>query len=461
MPVTFAGLWHRFRHPVDPEARHTLAAIWDGIAPEFRTENQMLGRHEEGCGATIGVMPRCDFACRGCYLAAGANRIPAMELDEVKAQMRILRRHLGPSGNLQLTDGEVTLRPVEEVIELLRYARAIGLIPMLMTHGDSFRRNPGLLERLMVDGGLDEVSVHIDTTQRGRRGATYKSASREAELMPLRAEFAEMVRTARHTTGLNLRIGTTITVTPQNLGEVADIVRWMQENADVFRMVGFMPVADVGRTEAGIGRVDIDALWREIARGLCIEPGQSGRLDENQWWMGHPGCSRFVIGASVRRPGAAPRYLPLSVNSSARDRQLLETVFTRWAGVTFRADRPTEALARLAGMVVQAPGFFASTLPRAAWHWLHRIDRHNPLGLAWRILTGSTRVDRLMIASHHFMSAVELATDEGRARLHHCAFKVPVNGELKSMCEVNATGLRDHVYAGIAGAVNDGLDTAA
>lgn len=461
VPVTRAGLWHRFRHPVDPEARQTLAAIWDGIAPELRTENQMFGRHEEGCGATIGVMPRCDFACRGCYLAAGANRIPAMELDAVKAQMRILRQRLGPSGNLQLTDGEVTLRPVEDVIELLRYARAIGLIPMLMTHGDSFRRNPGLLERLMTEGGLEEVSVHIDTTQRGRRGAAYKHARREAELMPLRAEFAEMVRAARHSTGLSLRVATTVTVTAQNIGEVADIVAWIQQNADVYRMIGFMPVAAVGRTEAGIGHIDVDALWREIAKGLNVEPENSGRLEDNQWWVGHPGCSRFVIGASVRRPGRTPQYLPLSVNSSARDRRLLRTVFERWAGATFRADRPAEAVARLAGMAVQAPGFFAWTLPRTAWHWLCRLDRHNPLGLGWRIMTGRARVDRLMIASHHFMSAAELATDEGRDRLDHCSFMVPVGGELKSMCEVNATGLRDQVYAGIAAAVDDGLDTAA
>jgi hypothetical protein len=47
------------------------------------------------------------------------------------------------AGNLQLTDGEVTLRPEAEVIELLRYAQSLELIPMLMTHGDSFRRRPG------------------------------------------------------------------------------------------------------------------------------------------------------------------------------------------------------------------------------------------------------------------------------------------------------------------------------
>ncbi|NKB50525.1 MAG: hypothetical protein GKS02_14305 [Alphaproteobacteria bacterium] len=461
VPVTLAGLWHRFRHPVEPEAKASLAAIWQDIAPEFRTENQMFGRHEEGCGATIGVMPRCDFACRGCYLAEGANRVPALGLEPVKAQMRLLRQRLGPSGNLQLTDGEVTLRPTEEVIELLQYAHAIGLIPMLMTHGDSFRRHPGLLERLMVEGGLEEVSIHIDITQRGRRGAAYKRATCEAELMPLRAEFADMVRRARRSTGLALRVASTVTVTPQNISEVADIVTWIQANADVFRMIGFMPVADVGRTEAGIGRVDVDGLWREIARGLNVEPNNNDRLAENQWWMGHPGCSRFVIGASVRQVGRAPRYLPMSANSSDDDRRFLQAVLKRWAGVTFRADRPTEALARIAGMAFQAPGLFAWTLPRMAWHWLRRLDQRNPLGLGWRIISGTARVDRLMIASHHFMSAAEMATDEGRDRLDHCAFMVPVDGALVSMCEVNAAGLRDRVYGQIADSLDDGLDSAA
>jgi hypothetical protein len=59
------------------------------------------------------------------------------------------------------------------------------------------------------------------------------------------------------------------------------------------------------------------------------------------------------------------------------------------------------------------------------------------------------------------MSAAELASEEGRDRLDHCAFMVPVDGELKSMCEVNAMGVRDRVYADIAAAADDGLDTAA
>lgn len=66
----------------------------------------MLGRGGNGCGATIGAMPRCDFACVGCYLGEEANRIPPAPLAEIKAQMRALRPTLGNAGNLQLTDGE-------------------------------------------------------------------------------------------------------------------------------------------------------------------------------------------------------------------------------------------------------------------------------------------------------------------------------------------------------------------
>ena len=96
---------------------------------------------------------------------------------------------------MQITDGEVTLRPVEELIEILRYARSIGIVPMVMTHGDNFRRQPGLLERLMSEGHLTEVSIHIDITQRGRDG--YRAPKSELELMPLRDEFAAMIRDAR------------------------------------------------------------------------------------------------------------------------------------------------------------------------------------------------------------------------------------------------------------------------
>ena len=171
MTTRLRALARIVRAPVAAETRQRLAEAWDRLPDLLRTPNQFLGRQYAGCGATIGAMPRCDFACRGCYLGEGANRVPAEPVAAIKRQLDRLRAWLGEGGNLQLTDGEVILRPEAEVIELVRYARGIGLVPMLMTHGEAFRRDPDLLPRLMVAGGLSEVSIHVDTTQRGRGDA--------------------------------------------------------------------------------------------------------------------------------------------------------------------------------------------------------------------------------------------------------------------------------------------------
>ena len=433
-PVGAARLWQLLRAPVAPETRTSLDAAWARLDPRFRTANQMYGRHEEGCGATIGVMPKCDFACRGCYLGADANRTPELPLADVKAQLDLLRAALGPWGNVQLTDGEVALRPAEEVIEILRHARKIELIPMLMSHGDGFLRDPELLKRLMVEGGLEELSLHIDTTQRGRRDRAFKHATREAELMALREKFAAMIRRVRRETGRTLRVASTVTVTRDNLPEVGDIVAFAQ----------------VGRTEDGIGRITADALWAEIERGLTIEPTNQDRLRANQWFMAHPDCSRFVIGMTAET-GVGPRFVPLSPESSARDRRFLDRLFTRFAGATFRADRPAEAVARIVGMLCRAPLFFLWDVPATGWGWARRFAPDRPLAFALRAVTGRTRLHRFSVVAHHFMSADEPDTPAGRERIAHCAFQVPIDGELKSMCEVNGAGLRDGLYARMAG----------
>ena len=45
-----------------------------------------------------------------------------------------------------------------------------GLVPMLMTHGQTLIEHPEFLEKLMVEGGLRQVAVHVDMTQAGRHG---------------------------------------------------------------------------------------------------------------------------------------------------------------------------------------------------------------------------------------------------------------------------------------------------
>jgi hypothetical protein len=177
--------------------------------------------------------------------------------------------------------------------------------------------------------------------------------------------------------------------------------------------------------------------------------------------MGHPDCSRFVIGATVNDDDGPGQFVPVSPESSAADRQILETIFENFAGTTFRADRPAVALARLAGMIARQPSLFFWQIPRAAWSWLRRLAPNRPLSMAWRVMTGKARVHRFAITAHHFMGPEEMATEIGQARIDHCAFQVAIDGELHSMCEVNATGLRENFYAQIARDAEDALDSAA
>jgi MoaA/NifB/PqqE/SkfB family radical SAM enzyme len=414
-------------HGPEAETRAALAAAWDALPRALRRPTQFLGRHFAGCAATIGVMPRCDFTCNGCYLGADANRMRPRPLDEIKEQLRLIRSWLGPNGNLQLTDGEVTLRPEPELIELIAYARAIGLVPMLMTHGETLRRKPGLLERLMIGGGLSEVSFHVDTTMRGRRDE-FAGVQTEADLGGLRAEFAEMVRAARRRTHQRLEAASTVTVTRDNLDEVPGIVRWFLANADAFKMVSFQPVAAVGRTAPALAGVDPDELWQRIAEGAG-----NPTLRRGEAHLGHPACSRFVQGLATRR-GKRVGFVPLYRGDQPDEMRLLHELLDRLGGTSFRLDEPRRARMRLARLLLRNADLVVKALP-----------------YLWRLAcrTGTVRARYFCIVSHHFMSAAETATPLGRERLAACAFRVPIDGRLEPMCGVNALGLRAAFYRGM------------
>ena len=57
----------------------------------------------------------------------------------------------------------------------------------------------------------------------------------------------------------------------------------------------------------------------------------------------------------------------------------------------------------------------------------------------WRLLK-MTRP--FVINVHHFMDEDQMQTPEGRERIAACVFKLPVDGEMVSMCEFNGGGKR-------------------
>jgi MoaA/NifB/PqqE/SkfB family radical SAM enzyme len=414
------------------EGRAALAAAWECVPRSFRGPTQFMGRQYAGCGATIGAMPKCDFFCTGCYLNADANRARRAPLSEIKQQLQQIRAWLGPCGNVQLTDGEISLREESELIEIIAYARRLGLVPMLMTHGETFRRRPGLLERLMERGGLTEVCIHVDTTQRGRRD-TYRAAHTEAELDGLRTEFAQLIRTAHARTGRRLEAASTVTVTQHNLDGVPGVVRWFLANADAFKMVSFQPLAEVGRTDHSLKGVAADELWQRIAEGAG-----DAMIRRGEGWLGHPACSRFVQGLAVRRRNGVA-FVPLYRRDQIDEMRMLNELLDRLGGVSFRLDNYAHAWRRAGRIAVRHSGFIIGRLLPAFVRLLRRAR--------------SFRANYFCIVSHHFMSAAEMKTVHGEERLAACAFRVPINGRLEPMCAVNALGLREAYYRQISTAV--------
>jgi MoaA/NifB/PqqE/SkfB family radical SAM enzyme len=416
------------------ETRAVLDAAWASLPDALRLPTQFLGRQFAGCAATIGVMPRCDFGCGGCYLGRGANAVSPRPVGEIKAQMRAIRSWLGPGGNLQLTDGEVTLRAESELVELIAYARSIGLVPMLMTHGETFRREPEMLERLMTAAGLSEVCFHVDTTMRGRRDG-FATARTEIDLDPLRAEFADLIRRARRRTGRRLECASTVTVTRDNLEGVAGVVRWFLRNADAFKMVSFQPLAAVGRTQVNLQGVSDEALWQRVAEGAG-----NAELARSYGYLGHPQCSRFVQGVAVRRRGATT-LVPLYRGDDPADARSIDDLFHRIGGTSFRLDTGARAVRRAAALL----GRHGAVLVRHGVPYLWRLAR--------RVRT--VRARYFCVVSHRFMSAAETDTAIGRERLAACAFRVPIGDRLEPMCAVNARGLRDAFYRDTATANGD------
>ena len=396
------------------EERQRIArAIWESLAEELRTPDQSLGRWSTGCGATWGVMERCDFGCTACYLAEGSNRTEAMPFQEVREQIDTLRAHLGAGARVQVTAGEVTLLPCDELIRIVKYARDRGLVPMVMTHGQRFLREPAYLERLVVEGGLDRFAFHVDTTQRGRDGGDPQT---EAELMGVRDAMANLVRRTRKRTRRTLHAAHTVTVTQGNLGELPDIVRWCLRNCDAVRLLGLQPLAQVGRTRVE-GRPT--AVWDKVCEGV-------GRpIHDRTYLFGHPDCNQFaclwVCGKDV---------VEVVRKGSRRDQRFMRRMLQgSLRGWTPHGELRSTATARLLGRLVRDPRPLLDAI-------LFGTVR----------LLGNPRLFRrprpFVINVHNFMDAAQLDTPEGRARLKACVFKVPVDGEMVSMCEFNGGGLR-------------------
>lgn len=359
--------------------------------------NQVIGRTlTTGCTA-VEITQRCNLDCTLCYLSENAESTADVPLPEILRRLREIRHTFGPGTNVQITGGDPTLRKHDELVEIVRTARALELFPALFTNGIAASRK--LLERL-AEAGLCDVAFHVDTTQ-NRPGATD-----ERSLNALRLEYL------RRASGLGLMVIFNTTVHRGNLHDVDGLVRFFIDNADGVGFASFQLQAETGRGVWGARdeAVTLDGVRARVARAAGVA------LPWDVVRVGHPRCHSYVPTLVVNG-----RVFPII------DDEALFSAFL----ADFDDAHADRRLGRAAVARAYAAGFARRPrwLPRAAAYavrGLHRMGRD--------LLAARGRVHKLSFFVQNFMDAGALDED----RIEACSFKVMTADGPVSMCAHNA-----------------------
>ncbi len=431
--------WQAFRHPISGEKAELLRARWDSLPAELKTDNQISGRHLTHCGFVTGAR-YCSFHCTHCYLPKNANQVPIPSLAQMKEQIDANRRFQGPGGGLQLTGGDVAdaywrSGRADELVEIVRYAVASGLVPMLMTHGQTLIEHPEFLEQLMIEGGLKQVAVHIDMTQAGRHGYPIGRIKSEADLHPVREAFTQLALRLRAKTGRTLEFAHNVTVTRKNIDHIPEVIRWAlekPERTNVWRMFSFQPEADTGRTLFSEQPITPALAWEKICAGTGLP------LQRDFSIFGHPDCNSWCPLLVSQTSGRHIVFPP----QDAKTRQLYGELLASVGGVSFVTDDARTTPFRLLGLLSQNPLLAVRLLTHVARLLLNgTVPFEFVRGLLAR------KVHTVGFGIHNFMDAEKVAAADRdpvvKARLDSCVFKGPVKNratgewEAVPMCAMN------------------------
>ncbi len=378
--------------PVHPDTEAALRRRWAELPEHVKTASQLLGRRTVGCEGTHGVFPRCNLACTPCYHAKEAQRVRtdgAHTVAQVDAQMAFLREHRGTGQHAQLIGGEVSLLAPEDHAAALQAMRRHGRKPMSMSHGDfdyAYLRDVAIGPDGRPRFPVLRMAGHFDSLMLGRRGLPRPQDERELD--PYRTAFVAMFARLRREHGVRFDLAHNMTVTPQNLDGVADVVRGQLDSG--FGMLSFQPAAHVGnpaRWRESYAAVTIDAVWAQL------EAAVGRRLPWRHLQMGDARCNRSAYGIV-----AAGRWHPLLDDEDPRDLRVRDRFLAHVGGLD--AERPPLLLAlAVLRVLARAPG-----LAPAAAGWALRFTRR--VGVR-ALVRGRPRA--LTFVVHAFMDAAVVA----------------------------------------------------
>ncbi len=261
------------------ERDKALAAARNRLG-KFNQPNQFIGsRNSIGC-VSVEISQRCNLSCSLCYLSENSNKVTDLPLTEVFKRLEGVRRDFGIGTNVQISGGDPTMRERSELVQIVRYARNLGLHPALLTNGILCSRE--LLVELS-ENGLSDVAFHVDLTQK------LKGYRTEMELNAIRLEYIESAR------GLPLMVIFNTTVFTENFHELPDLVQFFIDQSDVVGWASFQIQADTGRGEVR-GRPDCINLESVKDR---INLGAGSKLPWDVILVGHPRCQSYLPAIAV------------------------------------------------------------------------------------------------------------------------------------------------------------------
>ncbi len=277
--------------PEEIKSYNTYSLVNDGLDPVKRAykrmvdngvweSHQILGsRWAIGCVA-LEVTQRCNLDCTLCYLSESSEAVKDIPLDEIYRRIELIHKHYGSNTDVQVTGGDPTLRQKDELLNIVRKIKSLGMRPTLMTNGIKASRE--LLTELR-DAGLVDVAFHVDTTQERKGYAT------EVDLNKIRMDYVERAR------GLGISVLFNTTVHKDNFNEIPEVIKFFKKNADVINFVSFQLQADTGR---GVLRerdniISSETVINQIRKGT----GENLRFDVPL--IGHRDCNHYATSLIV------------------------------------------------------------------------------------------------------------------------------------------------------------------
>ena len=157
----------------------------------------------------------CNIKCKGCYrLVMGEGHKP---VEQIKEEILFLRKWRN-CDNISLAGGEPILHP--DIKEIVKFITSLGMKVVILTNGLAL--NDEIMKE-MKEAGLLGFSFHIDITQT-RPDFQKKKLVSELELNDTRLKYAKMLKKYKFYSHFG------ITVTPNNLHEVPELIRWAKDN---------------------------------------------------------------------------------------------------------------------------------------------------------------------------------------------------------------------------------------